>query len=250
MGTFSQIINHLPAGHLFGLTLSNNGSDATNDIDFAAGSARDSTNIQNLLLASALTKRLDAAWAAGTNQGGRMSAAAIADTTYHCFIIGKPDGTVDVGFDTSPTAPTLPAGYTTFRRIGSIIRASAAIVAFSQRGDEFALSVPSYASSSVGTTSSLATLRAPTGIQVEAVVDIQAQKAATTITVLITSPDQADTAVSGTIFTTFGISGAYGYASGRYRTNTAAQVRQRSDTAATSVGIVTRGWIDSRGRLN
>src|SRR3990167_1953787 len=52
----------LPAGHIYGLTLSNNGTDPTNDIDIATGKARDSTDAVDISLASALTKQLDAAW--------------------------------------------------------------------------------------------------------------------------------------------------------------------------------------------
>src|SRR3990167_5278425 len=89
-------------------------------------------------LTTAITKQLDAAWAVGTNQGGRMSAAAIANTTYHVPLIKRVDtGVVDVGLDVSATAPTLPTNYTKFRRIGSILREAGAIVAFSQIGDEF-----------------------------------------------------------------------------------------------------------------
>lgn len=61
-------------GHLFGLTLSN-GTDATNDIDIAIGqaSSNDAAVADRVLMtrSAALTKRLDAAWAVGTNEGGR-----------------------------------------------------------------------------------------------------------------------------------------------------------------------------------
>ena len=51
----------LPLDSVSGLTLSNNGVDPTNDIDIAAGSAVDGTGVYNMTLASAITKRLDAA---------------------------------------------------------------------------------------------------------------------------------------------------------------------------------------------
>lgn len=128
-----------PKGHLHGLTLSNNGSDATNDIDIAIGEcASDVAPFYRMVLASSITKRLDAAWAVGTNQGGRMSAAAITDTTYHVWLIQRSDtGVVDVGFDVSATSPTMPTNYDRKRRIGSIIRASGAIVRFVQVGNVF-----------------------------------------------------------------------------------------------------------------
>jgi hypothetical protein len=69
-------------GYITGLTLSNNGTDATNDIDIAAGAAVDSTNVEWLDLTSALTKRLDAAWAVGSGNGGLdTGSVATYDTT-------------------------------------------------------------------------------------------------------------------------------------------------------------------------
>jgi len=66
LGPLMAVINN----YLTGLKLSNNVSDATNDIDIAAGIAADSTNSLMMALSSAITKRLDAAWVVGTNQGG------------------------------------------------------------------------------------------------------------------------------------------------------------------------------------
>src|SRR3990167_6463844 len=66
------VVSALPTrSYLAGYGISNNASDATNDIDIAVGSAMDSTNVRMLKLASALTKQLDAAWAVGTNAGCR-----------------------------------------------------------------------------------------------------------------------------------------------------------------------------------
>jgi hypothetical protein len=119
---------YFPTGHLYGLTLSNNGSDATNDIDIAAGTARDSTDSYNIILASALTKQLDAAWAVGTNQGMLATGVAVTDTTYYIFVIKRSDtGVVDVAADTSSTGANIAtntnAAYTIVRQIGYVIRA-------------------------------------------------------------------------------------------------------------------------------
>jgi hypothetical protein len=73
-----------------GLTLSNNGSDATNDIDVAAGNTAADTDGGPLILPAVITKRLDAAWAVGTNQG-ELDTGAIANTTYHVWLIRRPD---------------------------------------------------------------------------------------------------------------------------------------------------------------
>lgn len=123
----------LPPGHLSGLTYANNATDATNDIDIATGRARDSANAADMVLGSALTKRLDATFTAGNNNGGRF-ATSIADGVWGIFLISN-GTTVDVGFsqNADPTSdPSYPGGYTSFRRIGYILRASGAIVGFKQ----------------------------------------------------------------------------------------------------------------------
>lgn len=248
-----------PPGHLFGMTMSNNGSDATNDIDFAAGSCLNSTNVVPMI-GSALTKQLDVAWAAGTNAGGKMSAAAITNTTYHCFAILKDsDNSVDYGFDVSATAPTMPTGYTYFRRIGSILRESAAIVAFNQVGDLFRRSIPTadYSQSAPGTSAVTVTLKVPIGIRVEA--DISALLLDATPAVqskaLLTALAQADS-LPASFFQLYiptagaGVPAADTFG-GRIMTDTAAGIRLRLDnsTADHLAQVYTHGWVDSRGRV-
>jgi len=119
-----------PRSAVQGLTYANNGTDATNDIDIATGSAMDATNAVMMVLGSALTKRLDAAWAVGNNQGG-LDTGSIADTDYFIWLINRPDTDVtDVLFSTSATSPTMPTSYTYKKLIGWFKRVSAAIVAF------------------------------------------------------------------------------------------------------------------------
>ncbi len=107
----------LPPEHINGLTLSNGGTPAT-DVDVAAGSARSDNDAVNIELTNGTTKKLNAAFAEGQNQGGLDSGTVAADTTYHIFLIGKSDGTSDVLFSTSATSPALPSGFTDKRRIG------------------------------------------------------------------------------------------------------------------------------------
>jgi hypothetical protein len=129
----------LPEAYIAGLTLSNNGTDANNDIDISAGRARDATNAEDLVLAAGLTKQLDAAWAVGTNQGGLDTGAKAADTMYAVWLIKRSDtGVVDVLLSASYTAPTMPTSYDYKRLIGSICtNASSNIRAFTQVGDVF-----------------------------------------------------------------------------------------------------------------
>jgi hypothetical protein len=252
----------VPRAYLAGLAVSNNGSDATNDIDIAVGVCRDKDNSATITLASALTKQLDAVWAVGTNAGMRATGAAITDTTYHIFAILRPDtGVVDIAADTSITGANIAANtnaaYTKIRRIGSIVRTGGAIKAFSQNGDEVLWSAAALDLNAVpnSTTAANATLTVPVGIKVEALFRAQLTDATTSgIAVLFSSPDESDqaaseTAAPGASIVSVGagpaISGHF-----RVRTNTSAQIRYRMETADVDadVQISTYGYIDRRGR--
>lgn len=87
----------LPPTHIYGLKVSNNATDATNDIDVAIGGARDTTNTDDMVLAAALTgKQLDTAWAVGSS-AGLLDQGTVANATYHLHLIKRVDtGVVDV----------------------------------------------------------------------------------------------------------------------------------------------------------
>lgn len=241
----------LPRSYLAGLRLSNNATDATNDIDIAVGTCRDATDIDDITLTSALTKRLDAAWAVGNNAGG-LDTGSIANTTYHLWAIKRIDtGVCDVLFSASATAPTMPANYTLKRRIGSIMRVSAAIVPFTQNGDEFLRMVTVFDVnvSNQGTTAILYTLSVPTGIKVGAITSIALLLAAAAPAVLVTSPDQTDSVCTTSLCTIFcPANGTWMVGNGIFRTNTSAQVRARASAANCLFYIFTHGWMDTRGR--
>lgn len=124
--------NWVPRSHISGLIVSNNASDATNDLDISVGEASDDSSAYMMRLTSAMTKRKDAAWAAGTAQGGMLnSESAPADGWLHVWLIHNPTtGDVDVGLTnhaTSGVSPTLPSGYTVKRLLGSRRVASSTI---------------------------------------------------------------------------------------------------------------------------
>ena len=126
-----------------GLDTSNNATDATNDIDIAVGVAVDTTNVSFMRLTSALTKRIDAAWAVGTNQGVLDGTESVAgtpdnDTWYYLWLIQRSDtGVVDVLASESSTAPTMPTNYDRKQLIGVVRRGTATNVAYYQDGDWF-----------------------------------------------------------------------------------------------------------------
>lgn len=118
-------------GYIQGLTYANSSGDAANDIEFHAGRCADSTGVYPLILAAAMTKRLDATWAAGDGNGGLRSGLSIANTDYYGHLIGNSaTGDIDAMFDTSFAAPVLPSGYDYFRPVAWFRRSGGSILAF------------------------------------------------------------------------------------------------------------------------
>ena len=239
-------------GMLFGLTLSNNGVDATNDIDIAAGVAADSTAARMMRLAAGITKRLDAAWAVGTAQGG-LDTGVIANTTYHVFLIQRTDtNVVDVLFSTSATAPTMPANYTLFRRIGSIVRLAAAIKPFRQRGNYFQWVTKVQDRSDVADLAyQLVAITVPTGLNVQPLLAWTASTTTDGMYAIIS--DGADTGQASDMQLFFVPATAGRGAQivpGGIFTNTSAQIHYQVEEATTiaASALFTHGWIDDRGQ--
>lgn len=116
----------LPQNYRSDLTLSS-GADTDHDITVAAGEARDAADTEDMVLASALTKQIDAAWSVGNDQGGLDTGTVAADTTYYVWLIKRTDtGVVDALFSTSGTSPTLPTNYDKKRQIGRLVTDSSA----------------------------------------------------------------------------------------------------------------------------
>lgn len=253
-------------GFLTGLTLSNNVSDATNDLDIAVGCARDSTDVYTMVLASALGKRIDAAWAVGGTPGstlGGMDTGSVADgNTYHVHLIRRPDtGIVDALFSLSATAPTMPANYTQKRRIGSVVYSGTKIQLFTQIGDQFirVVQAPDYNQTNPGTSAVTVTLASvPAGIIVEAQVTLAMQDATASSSTQgwlssLTQTDAVPAFPQPLSMTLTNTAGAQSLNAGEFRvvTNTSRQVRwrQASSTADHVTSIATTGWIDTRGRI-
>jgi hypothetical protein len=247
----TQVANNLRA-YLAGCTMSTAGSSATMSI--AAGIAMDSTNAAMMTLAA--LGKTTSAWAVGTGNGGIDTGAIANSTWYHFYVIRRPDtGVVDVIFSTSASAPTLPASYTQYRRIGSgKTNGSAQWTKFVQVGDEFLwdVGVLDVNSTTQSSTAVLYTLSVPTGVQVQAFYNAISSDAGTP-SLLFTSPDESDQAPSATaapLNSVNGISNATGNTGGEYRTrtNTSAQIRVRATASVAFFRIATRGWVDARGR--
>jgi hypothetical protein len=258
----------LPRGWIDGLTLSNDATDATNDIDIAVGVARSTSNRVNGLISTAAkdqrdieidatrVKQLDVVWAPG-NGGGR-SAESLVDATWHWLAIGGrglKDDLIAVSSLASATVihNALPSGYTAYRRTGSTIRASGALVGFSQMGDEFLLKAKSQnAYLAPGTSAVLRTLLVPVGVKMKAILTgywLPVSSSASFI--FLTSPDETDEASSASTSGFYAISSAVpaGFAK-EVRTNTVAQIRVRTSHSAASdiYTLICGGWFDDRDR--
>lgn len=238
-------------GHIYGCSVSNNVGTPTTHIDFAAGECV-SGDGATLIIAAALTKRLDAAWASGAGLGMRDT-GAIADGTWHLFDIFNPTTlTADYLASLSPTAPMLPSGFTKFRRRASILRVAGAILGFRQFGDMFKLNTQvADRNSTTPVADALLALTVPTGIRVAPIVvaDMQMNAAGTGVQ-LFSDGDQTSAQSSVNRVAAAG-EYAVNLISQSFVTNTAAQLRFTllNPTGTLSISrLQTQGWFDPRGQ--
>jgi hypothetical protein len=247
----TRAVIHAPLrGHIAGLTLANNGTDANNDIDIAAGEAADSTHTSLIQLNSLITKRLDANWAVGSNQGGLDTGTEANSTWYHVFVIRRPDtGGTDVLFSTSATSPTMPTSYTEKRRIGAIYNNSSGnIDAFTQFGDIFDWTTP--ITDATNPSTGLLTIRVPSGVSVAARVhgEIAGLGSGEYNTVTLRGANQQNTTAQWHKFFAQSPDALVMYYPALLVTNTSSQIYINKETSYGTVTISTGGWIDNRGR--
>jgi hypothetical protein len=243
-----------PRGHIDGLTLSNSAGDATNDIDIAAGKARDGTDAWFLVNASSLTKQLDVSWAVGTNQGG-LDTGAVGNNIYAVWLIGRSDtGVVDALFSLSFSSPTMPTNYDLKCLIGFVWRESGANVAFLQNGDIFLRKVPvaDINVTNPGTSAVARTISCPPGHQPIFTATIR-NATSTDIHCLLTEIAQTNTAAGDTAKTFTASSGATYESSvvvSHLRVDASRQLRSRQSASGASdeFYIITHGVMFNRGR--
>ena len=237
---------NIPSQILYGLTVSNNSTDATNDLDIAAGAAISDDGTTLITLSSGLTKRLDATFVAGTGNGGRVG--SLANGTYHIFAISENTGANPDVIMADSLSPTLPGSYTKKVRILSITRESGAWIVFRQYGKRVNRTPIQSINSSVPTTAALVTLAVPVGIKVMAHFTSHTDTSSNDFALLYSDPDTADIAPDSAtgIFTVADMGGdAADRASGMADifTNTSAQVRWRATHERDTDGAVI-GWTD------
>lgn len=258
--------NSLASGAIFGLTIGNNVTSPTTQIDIAIGQARDSTNTVDIVLTAPLTKTLTAVWGAGTGQGMRDNAAALAALqSYAIFLIMNPtSGVVDVLASQSATNPTLPPGYVYFRRIAFLPRlgtdnipaSGTNIQTFYQWGDQFWFfnGNNEWTAQTGSTAALLREVYLPLGAKVDGMFYAQYNVGgAVTALLRVWDPDRG-------VIPALGGSGQSGqirlstnesYLTAEFTCpcNTAAQVYVESSVSAAIWALKTLGWIDYRGQF-
>lgn len=252
-GSGAALTDVTAKGYLHGLGLVPNSGDPDHAIDVAVGECRDAADAKTLKLTSGLTKSITSTWAVGTGNGGLFSGVTLtADMTLHAFLIEKDsDGSLDAGFDDDPAAANIPAGYTAYRRLGSLVIDGASnILPFHQYGDRFCLDVllRDVAGSTGSTARQTHALSVPNGITVDADIIVTFSGGAGASYAIITSTDQPDTAPTSSLFDVTSGSGEGNSFPCRVRTNASGQMHTRMSDAGGGITIHNRGWYDDRGR--
>jgi hypothetical protein len=152
----------------------------------------------------------------------------------------------------------MPTNYDRKRRIGSILRESAAIVAFKQDGPLFRRATKQDRSSTSAAASALLALSVPTGINVYPLLnyDIATGTASTDAQLLIGGAwEGSATNTIDRVFTTSLANTAsvtHGGIGPIFQTNTSAQIYFATTIASGSLStnvLSTVGWIDNRGAV-
>ena len=248
----------LPRGYLSGMGLSN-ATDTAHDITVAVGEVRDNANAVDIVLASAMTKRIDATWASGSGNGGLASGVSIATNTWyhvHAIVVS---GSVDIGFDTSITAANLVANNSAsaFRRIGAVLTdGSSNILNFIQDGDEFIFKaqITNINATAIGTSRVTQAVSTPLGVQTRAILGLFAQVTNNNngVKLTLTHPDVTDATPAAGNANNAGenssdLNGTHAGGTHIVLTNTSSQVAIRQSFDST-VSMNTNGYYDRRGQ--
>ena len=241
-------------GSLTGAVLSNDVSLPNTTLDIASYSACSDDFTTLFAMSSATTKLITATFVAGAGAGGLDTGTVAASTFYFVWAIYNPSTLAsDVLLSLSPTAPTLPSGYTKKRRIRGAIKTdgSSHIIAFTQAGRvgqiNWNVAVQDQSTVTVGTAISLFSLASiPSAIAVVAIVRVTISKSAASPSGLIATPTETSTASSPANNTNIISDGAglTGVAQVDVPTATG-QVALSSNTASTIFNITTAGFVDT-----
>jgi hypothetical protein len=265
----ASVLDNYSRGLLWGLTISNNAGDLTNDIDVTVGVAASSVTPYPLMenTTAALTKQIDAAWAVGDAAGGLDGTESVAGTPdtstwYHVYLIQRSDtGVVDVAFSENASAPErdgtpIPAAYDHYRRIGSVYNnGSGNIYPFTQNGDIFTyVTVNSEQTDNADVAWGLQAILVPLGIKTQPMLTCEIITSSGNAFALVGDPN-VDTGSATHFFYLCSVdttgTGVGSLPMGIF-SNTSSQIYYRFEegTTVTSSNVRTVGYIDARGRQN
>lgn len=251
-----------PSGVVQGLTVNNATGDPTNDLTVDIGDAfSDEANPASrisLYLATAITKQLDATWAAGDNAGGRVSGQTLADGTWHVFLFKRSGGAIDVCFSNSLTFTTPDSG-TNRICIMSMLRIAGAWSSFIQEHDYVQWKAPTVDHTSVnpGSLSHLALMRVPTGMKFMTRYNIEVNSTGIQVIAYTSDPATNDLPITTNMITAplaqlgfVNVNLQTQYRQLDTMTNVNGQIRYRTSQsdAATALRLATLGFFHKRGR--
>lgn len=246
----------LPAGHIDGLEISNNAADLDHDITLAAGSCRSDDNTADIVVSADIVGvPMDTTFSDANGGGLRATETLPLNGTVHMFVIDNPDSDTITPklLGSASINPPLPAGYSIKRRVGSVrTDGSNNIIRFRQTGDHFYLSpmVIDTSSTSYGTAVNQ-TLTVPTGIQVQAIVQVSLDASAfsTAVAINVQETGTPNSLAPSSTGAAIAITEANSFAAGVVPVVTRASVgdvlvRVSQNNVNLRVSITTLGWRD------
>ncbi len=247
--------SNVPLGVITGfLPSALEGTSTTATISISAGVATDATGF---ILINSQGNGFSWAVSNGNAANGYQGGTTLpTSTTVHFFVMQGTAGTAS--FASASLSPTLPSGYSRYRRIFSFWLPSGGwgalnnIAAEEDSGGAARIywqgRFQDVSVTNLGTSSVLYALSVPTGVKVRPIISAAVTNNSN---VILTSPDEADQAPASAFGTAPGydLNGAANqtnaFIDGLF-TNTSGQLRARANGASTPFYIYTRGWIDPR----
>lgn len=226
------------------------GTSTTAAVTISAGQATDSTDAQ-VITSAGHSWTVSNGNAANGYQGGTTLPNS---STIHFYEIWGSSG--EASFASTSLTPTLPTGYTYYRRIfsiptnssGALLPGTTIETAGGALTYYLATQVQNVSVTNLTTSRSLYALSVPSGLKVQPL--IRAASGTSGALVLVESPDETDIAPTsnassapGNDLAGSGVSQSPGFI---LTTNTSAEVAARSSVSSTTFYIITRGWIDFR----
>jgi hypothetical protein len=251
--TTSAEEDEMVRSYIAGCTLATTGGISSFTV--APGVCADTTNQAMMALNGTFTKTT-ALWAAGN--GGSLDAGAILPNTwYDVYVIGQTSGATDVLISLA-NVPSLPANYTMYRRIGSILTdGTSNWIAFIQVGNKFVWSTLRTdknnfsVGTNVNTVINLPSL--PKRVNVEAILSVW-YNGGSNGQALIYGGNQPSLVAAPSTYNFDAVTGSPGNGdAGQYRVET--DTNQNIQIYNTITGgpslpwfIAVEGWIDRRGQ--